>query len=121
MLITVQRTRQITQFEPLTLGLSQDVEDVEPSEATKSMLMELDKQFEDYIARNSESAGVGMRPLAKMIVDMVLMKSGSIDEFKNLNFRESAFLNECKKEWKTRPEYKNSKLTSNVTNETNRK
>lgn len=124
MLVTVKRTKQIAQFEPLTIeqSLEIDPEVYTPSETMRAMLEVIDGELEQYIHSHSEDAGIGLRKLADMCVGLVIGRSlTTIEDFENLSAKESVFLNEVKKSYYRTDEYKNKVSNSSVENESNRK
>ena len=51
MVITVKRTKQVVQFEPVTIEWSQEIDGLDPLRATEDMVREMDGFLELYISK----------------------------------------------------------------------
>ena len=122
MLVTVKRTKQIAQFEPLTIEQSIEVEDYDQTMVnTEIMLAEIDAQIEQYMSKHGEGAGVGLRRLAELSVMVATGKPMLVEDLESLSAKESVFINEVQKALYRTKEYKYSKVIRSVENEQNRK
>jgi len=121
MLITVKRTKQVAQFEPLTIEQTVELDEYDQSRVnTESMLAEIDYQMDEYLRRHSEDAGVGLRRLAELSVLVATQKPMLVEDLENLSAKESMFINEVKKALYRTDDYKNRKVTGSVENQQNR-
>jgi len=122
MLVTVKRTKQVAQFEPLTIEQTIELDDYDQNRVnTETMLAEIDAQIEQYMSKHGEDAGVGLRRLAELSVMVATGKPMLVEDLENLSAKESVFINEVKKALYRTPEYKNKVINSSVENEQNRK
>lgn len=117
MLVTVKRTKQVAQFEPVTIELSQEVEDIDPSVAAGEMLKEVDSQIRGYL--DTQKEGLTEDRFAEMVEALGTGKPVMKADFDLLNTSQQKIIKRVNNLYKLTPSYKN-KAKADIENERNR-
>jgi len=121
MLITVKRTKQVAQFEPVTIEFSQEVEDLDPGIVTTQMLKEVDNQIGGYLETQKVVQGLSEDRFAEMVEALgtggAVMKS----DFELLTPAQQKIIKRVNNLYHLTPSYKNKTQKVSVENEGNRK
>lgn len=117
MVITVKRTKQVSQFEPVTIEWSQEIDDINPQTATREMLKEIDLELDTYLD-NAEGDWEAFR---RVLDNTSEWKPANMEDFQKLSPYQQSIVNSLKKAYKRSPEWKNRETTSTIPNEANRR
>ncbi|MCK9463423.1 MAG: hypothetical protein M0R80_27705 [Proteobacteria bacterium] len=121
MVITVKRTKQVAQFEPITIEWSQEIDGLDPVEVTQLMLKEMDKQIDRYL-KGKTSGGSGDWDAFNRVLEKTSENNPiSVGDLESLDRNQREILNNLKKAYKRSPAWKSRSTNSDVENERNRK
>lgn len=120
MVITVKRTKQVAQFEPITIEWSQEIDGLDPVEVTQLMLKEMDEQLDKYLEKKG-SPNSNWDAFNRVLEKTSEMNPISIGDFESLDEFQKRIVNNLKKAYKRSPAWKERAGNTTVANEQNRK